>query len=42
MHATNSPDDNKLRLYPASRLVKETYDRVKAAGSSGRRNKNSL
>jgi hypothetical protein len=33
MHATYSPDDNKLRLYHDSRLGKETYDRVKAAGS---------
>jgi hypothetical protein len=32
MHATYSPDDNKLRLYPVSRLGKETYDRVKASG----------
>ena len=30
--ATYSPDDNKLRLYPASRLDAETYARVKAAG----------
>jgi phospholipid N-methyltransferase len=30
--ATYSPDDNKLRLYPTSRLSKEIYDRVKAAG----------
>jgi hypothetical protein len=30
--ATYSPDDNKLRLYASSRLDKETYDRVKAAG----------
>lgn len=33
MHqATYSPEDNKLRLYPESRLPKEEYDRVKAAG----------
>lgn len=33
MHtATYSPEDNKLRLYPAHRLDKETYERVKAAG----------
>jgi hypothetical protein len=32
MHATYSPDDNKLRLYPDARLPRETYDRVKAAG----------
>jgi protein-L-isoaspartate O-methyltransferase len=30
--ATYSPDDNKLRLYASSRLDKETYERVKAAG----------
>lgn len=30
--ATYSPDDNKLRLYPAARLDAETYARVKAAG----------
>ncbi len=30
--ATYSPDDNKLRLYASSRLDKETYDRIKAAG----------
>ena len=30
--ATYSPDDNKLRLYAATRLSKEDYDRVKAAG----------
>jgi phospholipid N-methyltransferase len=30
--ATYSPDDNKMRLYASSRLDKETYDRVKAAG----------
>jgi hypothetical protein len=30
--ATYSPDDNKLRLYASSRLDKETYDKVKAAG----------
>lgn len=32
MTATYSPDDNKLRLYPLSRLDTETYNRVKAAG----------
>lgn len=33
MHtATYSPDDNKLRLYPAYRLGAEEYARVKAAG----------
>lgn len=32
MNATYSPDDNKLRLYSTSRLDRETYDRVKAAG----------
>lgn len=30
--ATYSPEDNKLRLYPAHRLDAETYARVKAAG----------
>lgn len=30
--ATYSPDDNKLRLYAATRLDPETYARVKAAG----------
>jgi protein-L-isoaspartate O-methyltransferase len=30
--ATYSPEDNKLRLYPLSRLDAETYARVKAAG----------
>lgn len=30
--ATYSPEDNKLRLYPAMRLDPETYARVKAAG----------
>lgn len=30
--ATYSPEDNKLRLYPASRLDADTYERVKAAG----------
>ncbi|MCW1985620.1 UNVERIFIED_ORG: hypothetical protein M2348_001352 [Sphingomonas sp. R1F5B] len=30
--ATYSPEDNKLRLYPSSRLDAETYERVKAAG----------
>jgi protein-L-isoaspartate O-methyltransferase len=32
MHATYSPEDNKLRLYPLSRLPKDEYDRVRAAG----------
>ncbi|HSW27534.1 MAG TPA: DUF3560 domain-containing protein [Burkholderiaceae bacterium] len=32
MTATYSPDDNKLRLYSLTRLDRETYDRVKAAG----------
>lgn len=30
--ATYSPEDNKLRIYPACRLDAETYARVKAAG----------
>ncbi|AUQ95963.1 hypothetical protein PhaeoP66_03221 [Phaeobacter inhibens] len=30
--ATYSPEDNKLRLYPAARLDQETFLRVKAAG----------
>ncbi len=30
--ATYSPEDNKLRLYPAARLDSETYAKVKAAG----------
>lgn len=30
--ATYSPEDNKLRLYPFSRLDAETYERVKASG----------
>lgn len=30
--ATYSPEDNKLRLYASSRLDKETYERVRAAG----------
>ncbi len=30
--ATYSPEDNKLRLYPFSRLDEETFARVKAAG----------
>lgn len=30
--ATYSPDDNKLRLYPAYRLDRPTYDRLKAHG----------
>jgi hypothetical protein len=32
MQATYSPDDNKLRLYPTSKLGTELYQRVKAAG----------
>ena len=32
MTATYSPEDNKLRLYSATRLDKETYARVRAAG----------
>lgn len=32
--ASYSPDDDKLRLYPVSRLDSETYARVKAAGFS--------
>lgn len=34
MQATYSPEDNKLRLYPVSRLDSETYARVKEAGFS--------
>lgn len=30
--ATYSPDDNKLRLYPSTRLDQNTYERVKSAG----------
>jgi len=30
--ATYSPEDNKLRLYPAHRLPRELYDRIRAAG----------
>jgi hypothetical protein len=30
--ATYSPEDNKLRLYATSRLPRDLYDRVKAAG----------
>lgn len=30
--ATYSPEDNKLRLYPACRLSKEDYDRVRGHG----------
>lgn len=30
--ATYSPEDNKLRIYPACRLAREDYDRVRAAG----------
>jgi hypothetical protein len=37
--ATYSAEDNKLRLYSATRLDSETYARVKAAGSLGRRSK---
>ncbi|KKL22828.1 hypothetical protein LCGC14_2431470, partial [marine sediment metagenome] len=32
MDATYSPEDNKLRLYAATRLDPELYERVKAAG----------
>lgn len=32
MYATYSPEDNKLRLYPDSRLSKEDYDKVRAHG----------
>jgi hypothetical protein len=32
MQATYAPEDNKLRLYPTSRLPRELYDRVRAAG----------
>jgi 16S rRNA G1207 methylase RsmC len=32
--ATYSPEDNKLRIYPACRLDRETYERVRAAGFS--------
>ena len=32
MTATYSPEDNKLRLYSSTRLTKDLYDRVKAAG----------
>ena len=32
MTATYSPDDNKLRLSSATRLDRDVYDRVKAAG----------
>lgn len=32
MTATYSPEDNKLRLYATSRLPRDLYDRVKAAG----------
>ena len=34
MTATYSPEDNKLRLSSTSRLPRDTYDRVKAAGFS--------
>lgn len=30
--ATYSPEDNKIRIYPACRLSREDYDRVRAAG----------
>jgi hypothetical protein len=30
--ATYSPEDNKLRLYPVTRLATETYERVRTAG----------
>ncbi len=30
--ATYSPDDNKLRMYPACRLEKDLYERVRAGG----------
>lgn len=30
--ATYSPEDNKLRLYPFTRLSREDYDKVKSAG----------
>jgi hypothetical protein len=32
MHCSYSPEDNKLRLYATSRLPRDLYDRVKAAG----------
>ena len=32
--ATYSPDDNKLRPSSATRLARDVYDRVKAAGFS--------
>src|SRR5580698_10069095 len=32
MTATYSPEDNKLRLYSVSRLPKDVYERVRAAG----------
>lgn len=32
LSATYSPEDNKLRLYSVSRLPRDLYDRVKAAG----------
>jgi protein-L-isoaspartate O-methyltransferase len=32
LSATYSPEDNKLRLYSSTRLDKETYTRVRAAG----------
>lgn len=33
-HATYSPEDNKLRMYPGARLPADLYARVKAAGFS--------
>ena len=30
--ATYSPEDDKLRIYPACRLDSETYGRVRGAG----------
>ena len=30
--ATYSPEDDKLRLYAATRLPQDIYDRIKAAG----------
>ena len=32
IRATYSPEDNKLRLYPDTKLPRELYDRVRAAG----------
>lgn len=31
-YATYSPEDNKIRVYPASRLPRPVYDRLKSAG----------